>query len=140
MTWTVEGYVGLGPIKLGADRAGVRAALSEEPKSFTRTAAASASGDEEYESAGVFVYYDDSDRVDFVESYATAGESVPRFGVVSLNGRDMREVLADLDGAGLTPDDDDGASRIFFEAGFAVFSSGYVVESTSVFVKGYYDD
>ncbi|GAB2573357.1 hypothetical protein [Kribbella endophytica] len=140
MSWMVEGYVGLGPVKLGADRAGVRAVLGEEPKSFTRTAGSSAAADEEYVAAGIFVYYDESDRVDFVESYATAGESVPRFGAVWLNGRDMREVLADLDEAGLTPDDDDGASRIFLRAGFAVFSSGYVVESTSVFVKGYYDD
>lgn len=138
MSWEIRPYRGLGPVNLGETRQSVHAALPEEPNIFSRSGEEDV-GDEEYPGVGLFVYYDTEGLVEHIESFAAGLDSSPVFKSIALVGRAVDSVVSDLEKLGVRPDVDDGASKLFLDAGFAIFAPD-IVESLSVFRFGYYDN
>jgi hypothetical protein len=139
LSWEVRPHRGIGPVSIGDSRNTVHALLAEEPTVFSRSSQ-DGPEDEEYAGVGMFVYFDEHDAVEHIESFAVGQDSSPVIGSITLVGRSVAGVVSDLNNVGIHPDVDDAASKIFLQAGFAIFGSVDLVESVSVFRDGYYGD
>lgn len=78
-----------------------------------------------YEDAGLFLTYDDAERLAFAESF---GASV-RLGDVLLTGRPLADVRRDLEALGFVGTDDDAGCQY---EGFGLYAPGSDVESVSL--------
>ncbi|RST19639.1 hypothetical protein E2C00_00250 [Streptomyces sp. WAC05374] len=93
-----------------------------------------------YVDLGLFLDFNDSDRLEFLEVTPVAGVFL---GSVPLLGRSYREVVAELREAGLSGSEDESGVE-YSDQCFALFCSApfeddSIVEGVTVFAPGYYD-
>jgi hypothetical protein len=130
--WIVQPFESLGPLRIGASRAEVRAAMDEAPREFEK--GGDANPVEAYATAGVHAYYDGAGRLEFLEAF---DPSRPVYANVQLLSPDATSALAKLSELGLVGRDDGERGVWFDDHGFALFVPAEASEAVSVFRRGY---
>jgi hypothetical protein len=130
----IEPYVGLGEAHFGKTREGIRDLLGEEFESFQKSSDSPILTDS-YDSLGLHLYFDDSDRLEYIECFDPAAPTVNK---ISLLGRPISEASADLKSLGSTVRPyDEGLD--FPELGISLYAPDDVVESVGIFPRGRLD-
>jgi hypothetical protein len=88
------------------------------------------------EELGLHLYYDARDCLEFVEAFEPA--KVSFCGLIFL-GRDVQDVVAEMEERGLRPTETDDYGVTFGDAGIALTSPSGIVEGVAAFREGYYD-
>jgi len=125
-------FASFGPLKLGASRSDVRAAMDEEPREFFKGEATTPT--EAYNQTGLHAHYDAHDRLELVEAFSPCRAT---YASIDLLNRDARHTLGQLRNIGLEPRDDHQGGLWFPERGFALYAPNCVTEGVSVFRRGY---
>jgi hypothetical protein len=128
-------YGAIGEIRLGASRADVASLnlgtlrqFKEDPED-TRYA-------EAYDDIGVHIYYDNTERVEFIETFKPMR---PTLEGLELMGRDIVTVVGLLDKRGHGVRENVG-SYMFDTLGLALYAPSGTVEGVALYRRGYYDD
>jgi hypothetical protein len=139
MEFPIAPYEGAGPIKFGMTRPQVRAILNEDYCEFRRGESSNLS--DFFTSIAVFVYYNDSGVVEFIEFTDPAKPIYEKRNLLKYSYSESLKFFSrfddnvELDSAGLTS----------YELGIAVYAPHCgeepdgIVETIGVFEKGYYD-
>jgi hypothetical protein len=126
-------FVAIGELRFGETRQAIRQRLGGNSQSFSKS-----EGENEtdaYDELGLHLYFDNEDRLEFVEAFEPA---IPTFQGFVLLGRDLDEVEIELSAIGYGSVRDDVGLK-FDGAGIALFAPARVVEGIAVFRRGYYD-
>ncbi len=133
LNWHIESFRSVGPIVFGESRTSVRKVLGSDFRTFKKDLGGNET--DAYDSLGAHIYYDDSGLVEFVELFAP---SDALFQGVSLVGRKVKDIVADLKKLGHEGEQDD-VGYIFDELGIGLTVNGKIVEGVGAFKEGYYD-
>ena len=133
--WIIRPYEGLGGLYFGMGRSEAHIALGSEAESF-RKAPSSTEETDAYDLLGLHLYFDEDDRLDFIEAFSPCE---PKFANISLLSENAQTVLAKLESLGHEANYDDGG-YFFDELGFVLYAPSEEIEAVSVYRKGYYDD
>jgi hypothetical protein len=131
MNWKITSFRSVGPVSFGQSRALVRSALGEKVRSFRKT-----EGENEtdaYDGLGIHLYYDENDRLEFVEAFAAA---VIEFQNIRLIGRNAEQVTRDMQSLGYEGVSDEVGYN-YDEVGLGLTVDRGVVVGVAVFRKGY---
>jgi hypothetical protein len=118
----------------GATRTSIRERLGGGYQSFRKVVGANET--DVYDALGLHLYFDDDERLEFVEAFDPAS---PSFRGALLLGRDRDEVAADLTAMGYDLIQDAYGLRCD-GAGLSLTAPDGIVEGVGVFRKGYYGD
>lgn len=131
--WRIKPFSQVGPIEFGQSRNSVRSKLNSDYRVFKKTPGENDT--DAYDSLGIHVYYDDEDKVEFVEAFSPA--EVEFEGIV-LIGRNVDEVAADLGDRGYDAEQDEVGYN-YDELGFGLTINDQEIEGVGFFRKGYYE-
>jgi hypothetical protein len=120
------------PLTLGSQRAAVRAYLIGKEL----TAQPSEPENDFYIQEGLILGYTSNDVLEFIEVFSPSTAVVGQF---SLLGQSVKSILAKLQPLGLRVEPR-ASCLCFDEIGMSLYAPQAVVESVSVYRKGYYDD
>jgi len=130
--WTVDPFQSLGKLRFGMRKGEPERVLGEPPKEFQKGLSKNVT--EAYNGAGVHVYYDDDETVEFIEAFPP---SHPTYRGIDLMKPKAEEVVAKLARLGLKVRDDGEGGLWFDDQGFSLFAPGGRTEGVSVFRRGY---
>lgn len=133
MSWQIESFKSVGPISFGQSRDEIRNLLGSGFRSFKKTEGENDT--DAYDSLGIHLYYDDDDRVEFVEAFSPADLSING---VSLVGRKTSDAINDLRALGYDSEQDDVGYN-YDDIGVGLTVNGDAVEGVGVCKEGYYD-
>ena len=133
MSWHINSFNSVGPLKFGQSRADVRAALGPDFRVFRKTE--SENETDAYNSIGVHVYYDGAHKVEFIEAFSPAELE---FNGIFLLGRHIDEVVGELASLGYDAVHDDVGYN-FSQLGFGLTVNGDEIEGVGLYRSGYYD-
>ncbi len=130
----IHSFQGLGVLRFGQSREMVREILGGVYRSFTK-ALGSTNETDASDELGLHLFYDDSDRLEFIEGF---GSAILSFQGIEFLGRDLAEIENRLEALGYTVERSDAGLQSD-TAGISIYAPGGVVEAVSVFRQGYYD-
>ena len=140
--YEVEPREGVGPVRLGASRDDVRAAVSDPPESFQKGAHELYEVDA-FDRLGLHVHYGgDSPAVEFIEAFPVNGVRFA-LGGVDLFGSPAAEVVAGLAGRYAVAEEEEGCSFVVPELDIALWRESpddETFESAGVGESGYFGD
>jgi hypothetical protein len=126
-------YTSVGGLCFGTTRNRIRERLGGGSQAFRKVDCANET--DAYDALGLHLYFDDEERLEFVEAFDPAS---PSFRGTRLLGRDRDEVAAELTAMGYDLTQDSYGLRCD-GAGFALTAPDGMVEGVGIFRKGYYD-
>jgi hypothetical protein len=129
---TIEPFQSLGKLRFGMRKGEPERVLGEPPKEFQKGFSENVT--EAYNGAGVHVYYDADETVEFIEAFPP---SHPTYRGIDLMRPNAEAVVADLAKLGLNVRDDKEGGLWFDDQGFSLFAPGGRTEGVSVFRRGY---
>lgn len=127
-------FESVGSLRFGDLRSTIRERLGTPCTSFFKGSDSTMATDV-YDDRCLHIYYDDADRLEFVEAFGTADVT---FEGLQLLGRNIVAVQEDLVRAGFVTRFEQASLKVA-EAGIALFAPGSVVESVACHRQGYYD-
>ena len=134
MNWEIEPYQSVGPLTFGQTRNAVREQLGPDYDSFAKDVGENET--DAYDNLGVHLYYDDDDRLEFVEAFEPASLTLRG---VALHRREYRQVDSELSRLGYDANPTDVGYR-YDDIGIALTLDGSTVEGVAVFRRGYYEE
>lgn len=126
-------FQSIGSLAFGDSRQVTKEKLGSSFSTFEKVSGANAT--DSYDGLGLHLYYDNENRLEFVECFAPA-EVV--FQGIKFLGRDLQEVAGDMKSLGYFPTETDVGVK-FHKAGIAITATMGLVEGIAAFRKGYYD-
>jgi hypothetical protein len=126
-------FTSVGGLCFGTTRHRSRERLGGGSQSFRKVVGATET--DAYDALGLHLYFDDEERLEFVEAFEPAS---PSFRGILLLGRDRGEVAEELTAMGYDLTQDAYGLRCD-GAGFALTAPDGIVEGVGVFREGYYD-
>jgi len=132
-SWEIRPFAGVGPVDLRATRSDVQRSLGSSTRQIKK--GGSLVPTDVFGDSDIYVFYDDSGRVQFVEVFG--GVDV-RFKHVPLLGKNLASTVRNLRALGCEPSDLEG-SMLCAEEGFVLSLDGDEISAVGVFVPGYYD-
>jgi hypothetical protein len=123
----------IGKLSFGDSRQIAREKLASTFSTFEK---ASELEVDSFDDIGLHLYYDNEDRLEFVEAFDPAKVV---FRGISFLGRDLRAITEDMKAIGFNSTESDVGVKIL-EAGIAITAPSGVVEGIAAHRKGYYDD
>lgn len=135
----IVGGRGIGLVMIGLPMADVRGMLGQPTKQF-RKALGSPKLTDAYEALGVHVYYDDADRVEFVESFAVEGV-VHLLEGLSVFDTSVTTLMAVVSKKGAVRSEEDGTSLVIPTLGLSFWRADKVAtrfDAVGVAAPGYF--
>lgn len=126
-------FISVGGCYFGTPRHRIRERLGDGYRSFRKGIGGNET--DSYDALGLHLYFDDKDRLEFVEAFEPA---LPSFRGIFLLGRDRDDVAAELSAMGYKSTQDFYGLQCG-DAGFALTCPGRIIEGVGVCRKGYYD-
>ena len=127
-------HVSIGELRFGESRQNIRHSLGNKYRPFQK--GVGSNDTDAYDDLGLHLYFDDDDRLEFVEGW---GPASPAFQGISFMGRQVEDVASDL-AAGGYRSVLDGYGLTCESAGIALTAPTGIVEGVAAFRKGYYDE
>jgi hypothetical protein len=130
----IRPFEALGTLSFGDSRSTVREKLGKEYSSFSKK-----TGDvptDAYDSLGLHLYYDQDERLEFVEAFEPA---VITMNGITFLGRQVADVVHELGVKGFESVNADVGFDVP-AAGIAITSLSGIIEGVAVHRKGYFDD
>jgi len=134
MIYEINPFHGVGKLSFGESRDNLRRELGGAVESFRKTAGANET--DAYDDLGMHLYFDNQDRLEFVELFEPAQVV---FRGVKLIGRDAETVKMRLAKLGWASSETDIGYQ-WDQAGFSFFPQTGEIEGVGVFRRGYYDE
>jgi hypothetical protein len=134
MTWTLRPFVGVGPLSFGMQRKEVQDRMGSKPRRVAKEPGKPPV--DQYGDEGVQAYFDDADRLEFVE--LTPKAAVDLSGV-QLLGRDLQHILNDLEALGHVGHSDQEGDVWFPNQGFVLYVEGDQIAAVSLYSRSYAD-
>ncbi len=117
----VEPKVGIGSIRIGMSLDEVRSAVGEPTGRFRKTSDSPRLTDV-YDGLGIHVYYDDSDSVEFIESFPVDGIRHVLYGMPVFE-LTAEQIAANLSAKGLSGTAEDGSWFVYSSLGLSLWRS-----------------
>ncbi len=133
MSWRIKSFQSVGPLEFGQSRNETRTILGSGFQPFNK--AGSGNQTDAYPSLGLHIYFDDEDRVEFIEAFSPADID---FNGISLLGKKAAEATNQLRALGYEGEQDDVGYQ-YESIGIGLTISGDQIEGVGIFRKGYYD-
>lgn len=132
--WTIDPYVGVGPLTFDLSRQDVRKSLNTEFQSFRRNSYSVGETDA-FDKFGIFTSYDGNERLECVEAI---GDTEVQFMGIAFLEKSVFDVLQEPAIRKLNYIYENGL-YIFESGGFSLYVEGDTIKSVGVFRRGYYD-
>jgi hypothetical protein len=126
-------FISYGRLCFGDTRHSIRERLGVHYQSFQKDVGENET--DAYDGLGLHLYFDDEDRLEFVEAFEPAS---PLFRGIMLLSRGRDEFAAEVVAMGQSVTLDDYGLRCD-GAGFALTAPNGIVEGVGIFRRGYYD-
>ena len=127
-------FEGLGDLRFDTPRAAVRALLATDHRSFQKSPLSRQLTDA-YDTLGFHLYYDDEDRLEFIETFPPCD---PTYRGIRLLKGSRQRVLQQLADLGHTASHEDEGYN-FKQLGLVLYVPARKIEAVSLYRRGYYD-
>ena len=124
---------GLGELMFGQNRDDVRSQLGPDYVAFKKTPGASRLTDA-YNRLGLHLYYDEADRLNFIEAFPPSHPTIDEVNLLGGNARSLLQKMEQRGHAGRV----EGDSWFFDDIGVALYAPGGSVEGVSIYPPDYY--
>jgi hypothetical protein len=130
--WHIAPFVGIGWLRFGQERSETQSLLGEEPETFYKASRALV---DEYRGRGLHLYFDQQNRLEFIEAFAPCN---PTYEGVPLLGRELESVRRDLEAIGIRCEVDEIGLECA-EIGVGLTVGDALVNGVAIYRRGYYE-